>query len=156
MSTIRACDAEPLLRAKEELRKTLADTDSNAVFEDGNTVPVFIRNGGSQLYIERHYDFADPETIEGFVRFVQKPIPAEAQAAHTPTRQLKGSNYHETRTDAARLEEQGRINKERARKEAQGITQADIDAGNAMYEREAQEKVRARNADRRKPNWRKS
>jgi hypothetical protein len=70
---MRAVDAMPYLRAKEELRKTLAETDCNAIFENGNVMPVFIRDGGAQLYIEQDYVFSDPEKTPGFVHFLLKP-----------------------------------------------------------------------------------
>lgn len=67
---LRSCDAEPYLR----FRQNLADTDCNAVFSNGSILPVLIRNGGSELFVElTDYTFHDPEKLTGFARFERKP-----------------------------------------------------------------------------------
>lgn len=153
--SMRAVDAEPYLRAKEKLRTTLAETDCDAVFQNGVVVPVFIQDGGSQLYIEQNLAFTDPEKIPGFVRFVQKPI---TQPEVTPEpRRLKGSTTQELVADAANREAAARGERERGRLAVQGITSQAVIAGNALYEQRAQDIARARNPEsRRKHDWRQS
>jgi hypothetical protein len=118
--SLREGDSLPFLRFKQNL----ADTDCNAIFSNGTVEPVLIRNGGSQLFVERDYNFYDPEKLPGFVRFEHKPD-AQPQIVEAPPPaepyKLKGSTWGELKADAERQNRQALAERHEANQAQQGI-----------------------------------
>jgi len=123
--SLREGDSLPYLRFKQNL----ADTDCNAVFSNGTILPVLIRNGGSQLFVELpNYTFDDPEKLPGFIRFEHKPDakPPVVEAPPIESTKLRGSTWAELKKSAE--EQEGRARAERyagQKEQQQGISAPD-------------------------------
>lgn len=127
-------------------RSTLADSDCNAIFANGDVLPVLIEDGGTELYIEHEYRFYPPVQFPGFVKFQTKPEEiqkreaekAAAEAAEAARAQkLGGSNWRETQADVA-------LRNARALSERYSGAHAKDSAGEAQYKGQATEFEAAR------------
>jgi len=129
---IREGDALPYLR----FRQNLADTDCNAVFSSGPILPVLIRNGGSQLFVELpNYTFQDPEKLPGFLRFEHKPD-AQPRVEETPpveSAKITGSTWAEQKANADRINRKALGDRQAANKEQQQGIVVDSPLARANY-----------------------
>ncbi len=123
--SLREGDSLPYLRFKQNL----ADTDCNAVFANGAILPVLIRAGGSQLFVELpDYTFQDPGKLPGFVRFEHKPD-VQPRVEETPpveSTKVTGSTWAEQKANAEKQARQALAERYEANKAQQtGLTASD-------------------------------
>ncbi len=139
--------ALPYLR----FRQNLADTDCNAVFSNGSILPVLIRNGGSQLFVELpDYTFNDPEKLPGFARFEHKPDaqPRVEEAPPVESTKLRGSTWAELKRSAEEQERRARAERYAGQKEQQTGLSAP-DSAFAAASREHAEQISSQRGQRR-------
>ena len=131
---LREGDSLPYLRFKQNL----ADTDCNAVFSNGTILPVLIRNGGSQLFVELpDYTFNDPEKLPGFARFEHKPD-AQPRVEETPpveSTKITGRTWAEQKANAEKQARQSLAERYEANKAQQtGLCAPDAAFANASHQ----------------------
>jgi len=142
--SLREGDALPYLRFKENL----AETDCNAILSNSAILPVLIRSGGSQLFVElEDYTFHDPEKLPGFVRFERKPNAQQPRVEENPpveSTKLKGSSWAELRASAEAIERKARAEQHAAHQEQQGISTGDSVLAKAFHKHKQDAAARLR------------
>jgi len=146
IESLREGDALAYLRLKEQM----IPSDCNALFGSGNSIsiePVFIFQ--DKYCVERNYGFYEAEKLPNFSRFEVKPEErakqeaekAAADAAKAARSQtLPGRNWLETRRAVEAANARGLA----ASSNYTAATQAEIAQGEAYYDREAADRVTAR------------
>ena len=98
--SLRPCDAEPLLRLKEQM----IESDHDAIFSDGRKLPLFIYQKDSQTkyMVElEEYQFFEAKNLPGFLRLQKQP---DTQPLVEPllveSTKITGSTWEEQKTNA--------------------------------------------------------
>jgi len=118
--SLRACDAEPLLR----LKKQMVESDHDAIFSDGRKLPVYIyqRDGQTKYMVElEEYQFFEAKTLPGFLRLQKQPDaqPPVIEAPPVESTKLRGSTWAELKKSAEEREGRARAERYAGQKEQQ-------------------------------------
>ena len=117
--TLRACDAEPYLR----LRQQMIESDHDAVFSDGKVLPIYIFQQGAETkhVVEIEYRFFEAKLLPGFVRLQKQPDtqPLVVETSPVESGKLKGSTWADLKRSAEEKERRARAERYSGQKDQQ-------------------------------------